>query len=319
MVGHLLRDQGYYTAFKGKWHLSEVPKTEDALERYGFSDFQQWGEMFGAPLEGAMLDGSATSEAVDWLEHKAPTLDRPWLLICSLINPHDVMFLQTDPVQKPHPNGAISGMQTTVQRLGWFEPDWDVTMPVNFADGYKRQPAGVRHYKENVDLHYGRIPDDRTDLWLKHRNYLINCMRLADAELNRILAALDRLDLWKDTVVIFTGDHGEMNGAHRMTQKGAIPSKRPPSSTSPSARREGRRTNAPRPWAPTLISRPRSWRLPACAMMRSGSAILTSRDAASRLRLWIRVVTVLEAASTLRAKGRSSAGMGSICSTRIGP
>jgi arylsulfatase A-like enzyme len=222
-VGHLLRDQGYYTAFKGKWHLSEVPKTEDALERYGFSDFQQWGEMFGAPLEGAMLDGSATSEAVDWLEHKAPTLDRPWLLICSLINPHDVMFLQTDPVQKPHPNGAISGMQTTVQRLGWFEPDWDVTMPVNFADGYERQPAGVRHYKENVDLNYGRIPDDRADLWLKHRNYLVNCMRLADAELNRIVSALDRLNVWKDTVVVFTGDHGEMNGAHRMTQKGAIP------------------------------------------------------------------------------------------------
>jgi arylsulfatase A-like enzyme len=88
-IGHLLRDQGYYTAFKGKWHLSAVPTREDALERYGFSDFQQWGEMFGAPLEGAMLDNTATFEAVDWLEHKAPTLDRPWLLVCSLVNPHD--------------------------------------------------------------------------------------------------------------------------------------------------------------------------------------------------------------------------------------
>ena len=49
-IGHLLRDQGYYTAFKGKWHLSEVPRSEDGLERYGFADYQQWGEMFGAPL-----------------------------------------------------------------------------------------------------------------------------------------------------------------------------------------------------------------------------------------------------------------------------
>ena len=24
-IGHLLREQGYYTAFKGKWHFSEVP------------------------------------------------------------------------------------------------------------------------------------------------------------------------------------------------------------------------------------------------------------------------------------------------------
>jgi arylsulfatase len=222
-IGHLLRDQGYYTAFKGKWHLSALPKSEDALERYGFSDFQQWGEMFGAPLEGAMLDSSATFESVDWLEHKAATLDRPWLLVCSLINPHDVMFLQTDPVQEPHPNGAIAGMQTMVQELGWFETDWQIAMPDNFDDQYERQPPGVRHYKEIVDLNYGRIPDERTDLWLKHRNYLVNCTRLVDAELNRIVEALDRLELWENTVVILTGDHGEMNGAHRMTQKGAIP------------------------------------------------------------------------------------------------
>jgi arylsulfatase A-like enzyme len=222
-IGHLLRERGYYTAFKGKWHLSAVPTSEDALERYGFSDFQQWGEMYGAPLEGAMLDSTATFEAVDWLEHKAPTLDRPWLLVCSLVNPHDVMFLQTDPVQEPHPNGMLAGIQTTVQRLGWFEHQWDVTMPENFADDYKTQPSAVRHYKENVDLNYGRIPDDQADLWLKHRNYLLNCMRLVDAEFSRLVDALDRLGLWQNTVVIFTGDHGEMNGAHRMTQKGAIP------------------------------------------------------------------------------------------------
>ena len=95
-------------------------------------------------------------------------------------------------------------------------------MPDNFADDYRMQPFGVRHYKELIDLNYGRVPDERIDLWLKRRNYLVNCMRLVDHEFGRVLAALDRLDRWKDTVVIFTGDHGEMNGAHRMTQKGAI-------------------------------------------------------------------------------------------------
>ena len=221
-IGHMLREQGYYTAFKGKWHCSDMPHSEDALERYGFADCQQWGEMFGAPLQGAQLDGTAVFETVDWLEHRSPQLNQPWLLVCSLINPHDIMFYQSDPVEEPHPNGAIAGLQSTEQRLSWFDIDWDVELPDNFDDDYRLQPMGVRHYKELVDLNYGSVPDDRTDLWLKRRNYLINCMRLVDREFGRVLDALDRLDLWRDTVVIFTCDHGEMNGAHRMTQKGAI-------------------------------------------------------------------------------------------------
>lgn len=221
-IGHLLRDQGYHTAFKGKWHLSAVPHGEDGLESYGFSDYQQWGDMFGAPLQGATHDDTVAFEAVDWLEHKAPGLDRPWLLVCSLVNPHDVMYLRTDPVQAPHPNGMTAGVRTSVQRLGWFERWWDVALPANFADDLARQPYGVRAYKEYVDLNHGRIPDDRADLWLKHRNYLVNCMRLADAQFERVLAAVDRLDLWRDTVVMLTSDHGEMNGAHGLTQKAGI-------------------------------------------------------------------------------------------------
>lgn len=222
-VGHMLREQGYYTAFKGKWHVSAVPRGEDALERYGFSDYQQWGEMFGAPLQGAMLDGAAAFETVDWLENAATRLEQPWLLVCCLVNPHDVMFLQTDPIEAPEPNGAMAGLQTTVQRLGWFQKRWPVSLPANFADDYALQPYGVRHYKESTDRNYGRVPDDRTDLWLERRNYLVNAMRLVDAEFLKVLDALDRLDLWRSTVVIFTSDHGEMNGAHRMAQKGAIP------------------------------------------------------------------------------------------------
>src|SRR5690606_7519120 len=181
-VGHMLREQGYYTAFKGKWHVSAVPRGEDALERYGFSDYQQWGEMFGAPLQGAMLDGAAAFETVDWLENAATRLEQPWLLVCCLVNPHDVMFLQTDPIEAPEPNGAMAGLQTTVQRLGWFQKRWPVSLPANFADDYALQPYGVRHYKESTDRNYGRVPDDRTDLWLERRNYLVNAMRLVDAE-----------------------------------------------------------------------------------------------------------------------------------------
>lgn len=221
-MGQLLRERGYYTAFKGKWHVSNLARGEGALERYGFADYQQWGEMFGAPLEGEQLDGAAIFQTVDWLEHKRPRLDQPWLLVASLINPHDIMFLQTDPIERPHPNGLLTGLQSSVQRLGWFEQRWSIGLPANFDDDYSLQPEGVRHYKELTDLNYGHLPAERKDLWLERRNYLVNCMRLVDAEFLRVLDALDRMDLWQNTVVVFTSDHGEMNGAHRMTQKGAI-------------------------------------------------------------------------------------------------
>ena len=221
-IGHMLREQGYYTAFKGKWHLSDLEHSEDALESYGFADYQQWGDMFGAPLQGAMLDDTATTETIDWLETRGARMDQPWLLIHSLVNPHDIMFFKSDPIEEPVPNGSMAGLQTTQQRLGWFEQQWDVRVPDNFADDFLLQPFGVQSYKEIIDLNYGRVPDEREDLWLKRRNYLINCMRLVDRQFGRVLETLDRLDLWENTIVLLLSDHGEMNGAHRMAQKGAI-------------------------------------------------------------------------------------------------
>lgn len=221
-IGHMLREQGYYTAFKGKWHLSWLQHNEDVLEPYGFSDYQQWGDMFGEPLQGEKLDDTAAFETIDWLETKAPTLEQPWLLVSSLVNPHDIMFYLSDPVEL-EPDGATMGpLKTPQQRLGWFEQQWDIRLPENFADDLALQPFGVHAYKESTELTYGKVPDDREDLWLRRRNYLVNCMRLVDLQFSRILDALDRQNLWENTVVIFTGDHGEMNAAHGMQQKGAV-------------------------------------------------------------------------------------------------
>lgn len=70
-IGSMMREQGYYTAFKGKWHLNaELPHTEDALEPYGFADYQQWetcgarrwrGRCSTAPRPSRRSTGCATS------------------------------------------------------------------------------------------------------------------------------------------------------------------------------------------------------------------------------------------------------------------
>lgn len=45
---------------------------------------------------------------------------------------------------------------------------------------------------------------------------------LVDAQVGRIMSTLGELGLERDTVVIFTSDHGDMMGDHGMVLKGAM-------------------------------------------------------------------------------------------------
>ncbi|HSM56362.1 MAG TPA: sulfatase-like hydrolase/transferase, partial [Candidatus Sulfomarinibacteraceae bacterium] len=219
-IGTMMREQGYYTTFKGKWHLSELPHHADALEPYGFADYQQWGDMFGEPLEGEVKDGTVAMHTVDFLENKAPHLNQPWLMISSMVNPHDIMYFYSDEVELEQA-GAMKDKLRRAQTFGFFH-DYDPDLPDNFDDDLSQQPLGPKSYKELIRTTYGAPPEGREDLWKARRNYLINCMRLVDMEFAKILDAMDRQNLWDNTIVIYTSDHGEMNGAHKMHQKGAI-------------------------------------------------------------------------------------------------
>lgn len=220
-IGGLLRELGYYTAFKGKWHLSHgLPNREDALEPYGFGDFQVWGDPQGGPLEGATHDAAIAFETADWLRLKRPA-DRPWMLVCSLVNPHDIQFYQADEVEQPVPAGTAYGKQTRAQTLGLFDAGGP-GLPANFDDDLSQLPLGPHSYKEFTESNYGAIPPQRTDVWLSRRRYLLNCFRLVDAQIKAVLDEVDRQGLWESTMVVLVSDHGEMDGAHGLAQKGGI-------------------------------------------------------------------------------------------------
>lgn len=195
-LGTMMREQGYYTAFKGKWHLSDIPvATPNALEPYGFSDYQLWGDMFGRPLEGYTHDSNVADETVDWLRRKAPK-DQPWLLISSMVNPHDIMYL-ADPDEGPTAgeNAMFSGVLHDVQDVEATEAWWDPALPKSLNDDMAQQPEGPRAYRDFIEYHYTKVPEGRDDIWQKRRNYLINCMRMVDAEFAKIVAELDRQNL----------------------------------------------------------------------------------------------------------------------------
>jgi arylsulfatase len=117
-IGHLLRKAGYYTAYKGKWHLNRKFEVEDPknlltaeMEQYGFADFNSVGDIVDHTLGGYQFDNLISGGAVTWLRrHGRPLADegKPWCLFVSLVNPHDVMYFNTDlPGKKVQDTGHL--------------------------------------------------------------------------------------------------------------------------------------------------------------------------------------------------------------------
>ena len=51
-------------------------------------------------------------------------------------------------------------------------------------------------------------------MWTIFYNYYLNSIRDSDRDIEQIVDVMNEMDLWRDTVVVFTADHGEMGGAH---------------------------------------------------------------------------------------------------------
>ena len=223
-VGHLLRDLGYYTAFKGKWHESVFPEgdTTDAMESYGFSDFQDWGDIESGPLDGLTKDPPTATEAAEWLKDRSPEIavSQPWYLAVNFVNPHDIMYFDTDDEEMVQVRGMFPIFGAPDTPL--YQKQWPTTLPSSFSDDLSSHPPAVQSYKLMSDGAYGKIPVEREDMWRNHVNYYINCMIDVDRHIGTVLDALEESGQTENTVVIFTSDHGEMGGAHHLRQKGSV-------------------------------------------------------------------------------------------------
>lgn len=226
-IGKMLRQAGYYTAFKGKWHLSDVPAegAEDALESYGFSDYQSFGEVWGDVHDGYRWDPEIAADAAEWLTGKAPEIaeSQPWFLAVNLCNPHDIMYYDADPEGDTQAGGLFAGKSEPDDPL--YQQRWATELPASFDDPLIQHPPSVQGYMQTTELAFGDMPHQRHDMWHNYINYYLNCMRDADRHIGTILDALEASGQGDETIVIFTADHGDMLAAHGMRQKGTVPFK----------------------------------------------------------------------------------------------
>ncbi|MHC4505775.1 MAG: sulfatase family protein [Planctomycetota bacterium] len=206
-LGHVFKRAGYETVYGGKVHL---PGALRNIEKCGFRR-----------LTGDQRDELARRSAA-FLRGKH---EKPFLLVASFINPHDICY------QAILASGSRMGRgSVAVRRLREAErlPD-GMSRQEFFRDHCPPAPANLDPtdpepeamqvaLKDRAFRKWARENWTEQD-WRRHRWAYARLTERVDRQVGEVLAALREAGLEDDTIVVFTSDHGDMDAAHRLEHK----------------------------------------------------------------------------------------------------
>lgn len=144
-----------------------------------------------------------TDQSIDFIEQSSKS-DDPFMCYISYVDPHD-------PYDPPEPYASM------------FSPD-DIPRPVDAEwldcppPGYSEIINDPREFKFQNNI----VPlrDYSMQDWQKMRAHFFGSVKFIDDQLGRIIAFLKQKGIENNTVIIFTTDHGEMIGDHKLVTKG---------------------------------------------------------------------------------------------------
>lgn len=192
----VLRENGYRTAYFGKWHMGKQ------RERPGFdhaASFIGQGIYFDCPVvingettetEG-WIDDVSTDFAIEWMRKQG---DQPFSLVLGFKSPHTPRGGKNLPDRLRNLYTGEKSRKT---------PNADVPPPFS-----KPNPETGKHWPGLADNSI-------------HLDYLRH-VKGADENLGRVLDALDELKIAEDTVVVYSSDNGYYLGEHCMGDKRMI-------------------------------------------------------------------------------------------------
>jgi arylsulfatase A-like enzyme len=221
-LGTVMRAAGYDVVYKGKWHCAKSAEEEEEvanpeakpsdLERYGFDRWdppdaganQSIPEAGGGYTnnDGRIIESKgpyqeAKEGALQYLESVAGVGPKPFFLVISLVNPHDVLFYPSKTFEE-------SGYDSS-----WLAGDIEVP-PTNEED-LSTKPTVQEEFLRIFNLTGKPKKDAEKRAYL---NFYGNLMRSSDNYLVEVLNKLEAKGLYEDTLIIRTSDHGEMGLSH---------------------------------------------------------------------------------------------------------
>ena len=234
-LGNWFRAAGYDTHYDGKWHISHADLHDeqgrrietntadgdplpdhvqayldaDPLAPYGFSGWVG-PEPHGAAIgdSGLRRDPLIADRVVAWLEDRyarraAGDEDalRPFLLVASFVNPHDIVLFPAWVRRMPIGPGPLDPPH--------------VTEPPTYNEDLGLKPAAQIAYRESYPSAYGpasaigRIYRTKAQAY---RDFYYRLHAEAEGSLDRVRRAVTAGS--SEAVLVRTSDHGDLLGAH---------------------------------------------------------------------------------------------------------
>lgn len=225
----LLREHGYRTALFGKLHVSSMiaeskgRHPNDGFDVYEWvneacvcmdSDlhaYRKWLEKENPEFCKLMMEQKrdvknipkelhlthwAAQRTIDFIEEST---DEPWFACMSVFDPH---------------NPYDCGPREYMDRID------DCKIPDPVENPLTGRPSA--HALESHEGYLGDFDDFSGRDILEMRRGYYSMLELLDDEVGRVLDCLERKEQLDNTLIIFTSDHGDMMGDHRLMVKGAF-------------------------------------------------------------------------------------------------
>lgn len=192
MMGKIFQAGGYKTGYVGKWHLS-IPVSK--ISQHGFEYIQNTDFL-------DYNDAATPSYCARFIrDHKKD----PFLLVASFLNPHDICeWARDEDLKMDVLKDAPAPELCPVLPANWKKP--------------AHEPEMIREQQKSNFRTYPSIQWTEGQ-WRQYRWAYNRLVEKVDNYVEMVLASLKKYNIEKNTIIIFTSDHGDGYAGHSWNQK----------------------------------------------------------------------------------------------------
>ena len=187
-LGNLMEQAGYDNGYSGKWHVNTNSLPADTA--FGFRN-----------LHGHNDIGLAEA-AIEFMREDHG--DKPMFLVASFDNPHNICEW-------------ARGQKLPFAAVKDAPIDSCPNLPANF--NLNPYDADILRWEREKSYRLYPTKAYTPDDWRRYRNAYFRLVEHIDGEIGKIVDEIDRQNLWDNSVIIFTSDHGDGQGHINGTKK----------------------------------------------------------------------------------------------------